>query len=129
MRAGIILVALPFALPAAAFGQNGVAAELSSRAPKGRCCFLGIVPEPVLCEVTTEKECSYYAAPVSWTEGEDCAGDPCNPPPLGRCCFLGIVPEPALCDVTTEEECFQYAAPLSWTEGEDCTGDPCNKRK
>jgi hypothetical protein len=80
----------------------------------------------VLCAVTTEAECFQFAAPVSWTEGQDCEGDPCNEPPIGRCCFLGIVPDPVLCAVTTEAECFQFAAPVSWTEGKNCDGDPCN---
>ena len=48
----------------------------------GRCCFLGIVPEPTLCEVTTEEECFYFAAPISWTANLTCdtpCPSPCEP--------------------------------------------------
>lgn len=43
----------------------------------GRCCFLGIVPEPILCEVTTQEACYFNTAPISWTPGLTCE-TPCG---------------------------------------------------
>ena len=122
----VIVVVLTMGMSATAWGQAATDTP-GLAAPLGRCCFLGIVPEPVLCQVTTKAECFNFAAPVSWTPGADCEGDPCNEPPKGRCCFLGIVPEPVLCQVMTKEECFALPAPVSWTEGANCLGDPCNE--
>ncbi|MCG8405714.1 MAG: hypothetical protein MI923_10995 [Phycisphaerales bacterium] len=63
----------------------------------GRCCFLGIVPEPVLCEVTTRSECDAFAASVSWTPREDCEGGPCNERErFSGCGFIGIGPQGCL---------------------------------
>lgn len=65
--------------------------------PLGRCCFLGIVPEPVLCEVTTKSECDAFTAPISWTKGEDCDGNPCNERErFSGCGTIGIGPQGCL---------------------------------
>ncbi|MHC4949244.1 MAG: hypothetical protein ACYTG1_13480, partial [Planctomycetota bacterium] len=58
----------------------------------GRCCFLGIVPEPILCEVTTETECFQYAAPISWTPGIGC-DVPCDLDQFSGCGELAIGPQ------------------------------------
>lgn len=72
----------------------------------GRCCFLGIVPEPILCEVTTQVECFQHSSPISWTAGLTC-DTPCDGTPAqGACC----VPVPGstqrLCIVTTQADCL-----------------------
>lgn len=75
----------------------------------GRCCFLGIVPEPVLCAVTTEEECFQFAAPISWTAGENCDGDPCNAPAgetFSGCGTLAIGPQGCVVIHTDSGETF-----------------------
>ncbi len=70
----------------------------------GRCCFLGIVPEPILCAVTTLPQCLQNSAPISWTPGLTC-DTPCeNPPPQGACCIPG--PVQPICIVTSQLDCL-----------------------
>ena len=68
--------------------------QVSLGEPLGRCCFLDFVPEPASCQVMTEADCLDIQLPSSWTEGEDCQGDPCNTgEPFSGCGELGWGPQ------------------------------------
>lgn len=60
----------------------------------GRCCFYGIVADPILCEVTTQEKCYFNTAPISWTPGLTC-DSPCEAPGdiFAGCGTLGPGPQ------------------------------------
>ncbi|MBX3396848.1 MAG: hypothetical protein KF841_15940 [Phycisphaerae bacterium] len=90
----------------------------------GRCCFLGIVPTPILCEVTTELECFNFAAPVSWTPNADC-DEGCANGTAGACCVPMNIPGAAYCIQATLAECLSVGGDYHG-DGSICSNiEPC----
>ncbi len=101
-------------------GDNTVCTTNPCSTVLGRCCFLGIVPEPVLCEVTTWSNCISHPAFVSWTAGADCVNG-CDNIPRGACCVPMNVPGSAYCEVLTAQECAERGGDY---KGDGTTCDP-----
>lgn len=123
-RCPIILLCILLIYGAANAARAGDPTNPGGGDTLGRCCFLGFVPTPILCEVTTQSDCFNNAAPISWTPNADC-DEGCTSSASGACCVPMNMPGAAYCIQTSPAACQSVGGEYHG-DGTTCSDvEPC----